>query len=386
MSLVSRFYNWQYEIRQAWVGAIFRIRTPRPTVAPPVPENPRRVLLVLSGLIGDTVLSTSLIIEARRVWPQARLAVLGRARNCALLHDCPLVDEFIETSVDPFALVRRPDVGALRLRLKDAGFEIAVIALGDQFASLLYEVGIPVRVGVKGHWLQPCLTHTYEIRDGHGWGPNDRLGALRALGYHTQPAPPTLWASRQTSDGAMGRLLEHGLPAGQRFMVFHPFGSSWIKYWPMDRVKEVADRIWEQKGLYCVIVGGPETVGRVEPGLGASIVDSTGRLSLQELTGVIADAELVVSSDSGPFHMAGALGVPLVGMFRTQAPEHAGYYPQARTIFGSHPDCAGHCEWNRCDWQPCRQMLSLDSQTVLDAIAALGRQPAGQEKEGLQYA
>ena len=59
-------------------------------------EAPGRVLLILAGLIGDTVMSTPVIVEARRLWPQSWITVLGNRQTCELLSACPLIDACVE--------------------------------------------------------------------------------------------------------------------------------------------------------------------------------------------------------------------------------------------------------------------------------------------------
>src|SRR4051794_5303631 len=108
--------------------------------------------------------------------------------------------------------------------------------------------------------------------------------------------------------------------------------------------------------LRTVVVGGPETTGRLPDAGDAPATDVTGRLIIPELVAVIEGAARVITTDSGPFHIAGALGRPLVGMFRGSRPEHAARYPGAAVAFGRDPACESQCAWDRCRSTPCRQM------------------------------
>ncbi|MBW3599046.1 MAG: glycosyltransferase family 9 protein, partial [Planctomycetes bacterium] len=117
-----------------------------------------------------------------------------------------------------------------------------------------------------------------------------------------------------------------------------------------------------------VIVGGPETRGAVPPQPANVTIDATGALSLRELMGVINGAALVVSTDSGPFHIAGALGRPLVGLFRARRPEHAHRYPQARVVFGRYQNCQSECQWHQCSRVPCRQLESISVADVMSLV------------------
>ena len=77
---------------------------------------------------------------------------------------------------------------------------------------------------------------------------------------------------------------------------------------------------------------------------------------------------MVVTTDSGPFHIAGALGRPLVGLFRARRPEHAGRYARSRVLLGRDERCAKECEWDRCRAEPCRQMDALGAGEAAGAV------------------
>ena len=113
-----------------------------------------------------------------------------------------------------------------------------------------------------------------------------------------------------------------GMKPGARFVAIHPFGSTRRQWWPSGRVNELASALVRDRDTNVVLVGGPETRGLVSLEAERSF-DATGVLTISELVALLADASLVVSTDSGPFHIAGALGTPLVGLFRSSRPEHA---------------------------------------------------------------
>ncbi len=366
---LSTIYRLQFFARQ-WLSARIYGRTKSTGELHARDIPPRRIVIIIAGLLGDTVMSTSLLIEARRLWPLARITLLGEAKNCSLLAACPHVDQFYGTPSMPFSLLGRQGVIQLEQWLQSQHFDLAIIALGDQFAVLLAKVGIPVRVGVRGHVLEPCVTHSYEIGCPRTWGPWERLNALRVLGYQVENVMPRLWVSEAARAAARSRLAEMGLAPGTPYAALHPFGSTRAQWWPLEYAGELAEAVRREHELWTVIIGGPETRGA----LGAAqrnTIDATGAFTISELMAVIENARLVISTDSGPFHIAGALERPLVGLFRARRPEHAGRYPQARVVFGQDASCARRCEWNRCRTTPCRQMNALSVGDVLEAIQGL---------------
>ena len=336
----------------------------------PVGE-PGRILLILTGLLGDSVMCTPVIVEARRLWPDARIAMLGNKQTCALLAACPLIDERVEAAAIPFTIRKKREVAKLSRWIRSQDFDLAIILLGDQFALVLAEAGIPARVGAAGHALEPCLTATYDIKSPKDWGPSERLGALRTLGYEVSDVPPLLWVADDARRKAREWLAGQGIAGDARYAVIHPFGSTPRQRWPIERVIELGRALHAQYAMPSIIVGGPETTGKV-PGPGSeTLVDATGALSIQELLALMDGAALVISTDSGPFHIAGALGRPLIGLFRARRPEHAARYPQARVVLGQDSTCQARCRWDHCRELPCRQLSALSVGEVLDAVVDL---------------
>ena len=356
-----------------WTAAqVFRLRhraTRSDAQLAAIVRDARRVLIVIAGLLGDTVMCTPVIGAARRAWPDASLTLLGQRHNCELLRDAPELDDQVQTPL-PFTR-RRDELRRTQALLAERRFDVALLILGDQFARMVADADVPVRVGVRGHVLAPCLTHVYDIGSPRTWGPDERLGALRVLGFDAPSIRPTLTVSDATRANAAAALERAGLRAGEPYVVVHPFGSTQRQWWPVDRVDDVRRHVEGKFGRRTVVVGGPETREAVPASVKAHVIDATGQLSIPELVGVLAGAALVVSTDSGPFHIAGALGRPLVGLFRARRPEHAGRYAAARVVFGEHAACTAECEWDRCAAPACRQMARIDSNDVAAAVDAV---------------
>ncbi len=329
--------------------------------------EPEHVLLVIAGLIGDTVMSTPVVVELRRLYPDAHVTVLGRSRNAELLSACPYVDAFETIEVDPFALWKRKDLEKVRRWLVDETFDWGIIVLGDQFARLLADANIPIRVGVAGTPLEPCLTHSYDIGSARSWGPPERLRALACLGLPVRNVSPQLWVSDDSRRLAARKLATVGLDAEERYIVVHPYGSTRRQWWPVERIGALVGAFREETGLRTVLLGGVETVGQPSGPSGSSCLDARGILTLSELAAVLDRADLVISTDSGPFHIAGALQRPLVGLFRSSRPEHGVLYPTSRVLLGQDDECCGTCRWDHCERIPCQQMQWITVTEILES-------------------
>ena len=367
MRYLSQLYRYQHDTRRWLTGRIRRLKA-RPHRGPLSEISPGRVLLVITGHIGDAVMSTPVIAESRRLWPEASITVLGSPAVSELLAECPLTDDIVTTSVLPFSVRGRKSLAKLSAWMAAQSFDLAIIALGDQFAPMLEKANIQVRVGVRGDLLEPFLTHTYNFGSRRTWGPSERLNALRVLGYEVGDVAPSLWVSESTRSSAAAQLQSLGLPTGVPYAVVHPFGSTRRQWWPPERTVELAMALRSEYRCETVIVGGSECRGYV-PESSGDLFDAVGALSVRQLLGVIASAKVVISTDSGPFHVAGALQRPLVGIFRSSRPEHAGRYPQSQVILGHCPPCEHACTWDRCRASPCLQMDGISSREIVDRVA-----------------
>ena len=368
-------YETQLNIRRWLTGRCCRMRKAvrrRAGSVPSIRERPPdRVLIILAGLIGDSVMCAPVLEEARRVWPTADITLLGQQHNCDLFSDCPHIDRLYTARVHPFSIRDRREFSSLRGWVAANNFDVGIILLGDDFAALLAEVGIPMRVGPQGTLLEPCLTHPYDSAIPRTWGPDEKLNALRSLGCEVRNIPPRLTVSDSSRISARGKLSRLGMSDGTRYAVIHPFGSELMKWWPFDRAQELAAALADGTGLMSVLIGGPEVRLRGAIPAFTRGIDAIGAFSLRELTAVIEGCTITITTDSGPFHIAGALGRPTVGLFRARRPEHAARYSLNAIVFGSDEECDEKCSWDRCRFNPCRQMGSITTSQVLRQIELL---------------
>jgi len=125
-----------------------------------------------------------------------------------------------------------------------------------------------------------------------------------------------------------------------------------------------------------LLVGGPEFRGvAASVSSGQSLINAVAELSISQLLAAIESANLVVTTDSGPYHMAGALGRPIIGLFRGRSPGHANRYPQTRVILGADHSCEKLCQWDRCHVEPCRQLNAISTDEVLNEIIGVATEP-----------
>jgi lipopolysaccharide heptosyltransferase I len=186
------------------------------------------------------------------------------------------------------------------------------------------------------------------------------LGASEApLDFPLQPnaAPPTREAI--TRAGGAGR-----------YMVINP-GAAWPnKRWPAERFGELAALLASRHGLGSIVTWGPaehelaESVARSSAGA-AHLAPPT---SISDLAVLLRDAALVVSGDTGPLHIAAAMGAPVVGLYGPTWPERNGPWDPADEVISRAHVCVCHHKRRCLRGRPC-----IDDITVADVLAAAER-------------
>jgi len=293
--------------------------------------KPPRILIVRLSAIGDVIHTMPVACALREHFPQAFLAWVVEERASSLLHGHEAIDELITL---PRGWLKSPrGVWRLRRRLHDLRFDAALEAQGLTKAAIVARLsGAPRRIGF-GHpwgreitqWLNSELVDTPDL---HVVDRNMRL--LRPLGIESPQIRflvPEHSVDRQTAEQIISdQALEGG------FAIINP-GAGWpSKVWPADRFAAVARHLGKKWNLPTLVVW----AGEAEMQMGLLIaVGSQGhaqiapRTTLPELASLARRAKMFIGSDTGPLHLAAAVGTPCVGLYGPwPAERHGPYGPQ----------------------------------------------------------
>jgi lipopolysaccharide heptosyltransferase II len=150
-------------------------------------------------------------------------------------------------------------------------------------------------------------------------------------------------------------------------IALHP-GAKWVtKRWPPDRFAAVAARAAREFGAATVLVGSPgerplsERVAAMLTHLmpSAAVLDLTGRTTLKQLAAVLQSADLALTNDSGPMHLAAALGTPVVAVFTCTSPRRSGPPGSEHALISTNVFCAASYK-KRCPHRGLKHMACLD--------------------------
>lgn len=348
----------------------------------------QRILIIKPSSLGDVVHALPVLAGLRNAYPQAHIAWLIGNSFAPLLEKHPLLDEVIRFDRRRFGrMLQSPRIFAEFLgfvrQLRRRRFDL-VLDLQGLFRSgfLAYASGARRRVGFADTrefaWLfysqriaPSQTTGSAATQDVHAVDKN--LSLARALGLPVDPpifplglGPDELAAARQLLVTAAGRALD-------RFTAVIP-GARWeTKRWRAERLAELIDRLAADDLPPAVLLGSPDDRAFADKILAlrqTSVIDLVGHTSLRQLSALLSLADLVVCHDSGPMHIAAALGKPLVAIFGPTNPVRTGPYGQTCRVVALPVPCAP-CYKRRCPLGHHNCMQQLDVEMVLRNVREL---------------
>jgi heptosyltransferase-2 len=290
--------------------------------APEAPRAAQRVLLRLPNWLGDVVMAAPTVAAIARALPQARLTAQVIKPFVPLAALLPGVSEALPAGKDRGL----SDLWASRRTVREARYDLAVVFPRGVRAALAPRLAqIPTRVGFGGRGKGLLLTHGVS-----GWKPlrsQHRSLFYGALALPFGEAPHEPWAltpppaALAAADALLARL---GCRSERPLVALEPgarYGPA--KCWPPERFGELA-RALLAEGCDVVTVGTAATLSveeQVARIAGAGLRRAAGKTEdLGQLIGLLARARLLVTNDTGPMHLAAALGTPVLALFGATDP------------------------------------------------------------------
>lgn len=349
-----------------------------------------KILLVRLGSLGDLVHTLPVAAALRARFPGARLDWLVDARYASILDLVPALDRRIVISPSG-PRRRRYDRPGHPNDVRLAGW-LGVIAAVREMRRQQYDVALDlqglIKSAVLARWSgarrvvgfsrdhlrerQAAFFYTESCLPDAGHVVFKNLSVLRAFGLDVPSSPcfPLDIPASPALDTIRGRLEAMG--AGE-FALLNA-GAAWPnKRWPPDRFGRVAAALRRRYGLASVVSWGPG-----EEALAQAVVDASDGAALAapptsvgDLLAVARAATLVVSGDTGPLHLAGAAGAPIVAVFGPTDAARNGPWSAADITLSRFDDCVCHYE-RRCR----RERRCLDDITTEEVLGAIDRRLA----------
>jgi lipopolysaccharide heptosyltransferase I len=324
-----------------------------------LPSPPRRILIIKPSAIGDVVHALPVLGLLRRKWPAAKISWLVTPACAGLLDGHPFLHEVIRFERRQYGKSwRSPRTFAALMRfalgLRRRKFDL-VIDLQGLFRSgwLAGVTRAPVRVGLSDAREGASLFYTHRVPVGGAeqHAIERYLCVTEALGCGRGPVEFAF-----STDDADRQHIAAKTP--DRYAVLLP-GANWItKRWPAENFAALVKPLQEQFGLESVIAGGPDDMELAKVIAGEGAVNLVGQTNLRQLVALLERATVVIANDSGPMHIAAALGRPLVTPFGPTHPIRTGPYQRLDSVIHLEIACRP-CYSRRCSHRSCLRWLGI---------------------------
>ena len=327
--------------------------------SPPTLADPHRILVRGVNWLGDAVMTTPALMRLREARPEARITLLTHEKLAGLWTRHPSIDTLL-------TFAKNESAWSVARKLRLGSFQSGLALPNSHRSALeLWLAGIPRRIGCAAPARSWFLTQSVtrgsdftrmrkrsrsEINRLNAAGPGDvsivpsgggsaahqlnhylRLAA--ALGANPEPLAPYLEVSGEEVETARQKF---SLRAGALWLALNP-GAEYgpAKRWPRERFVEAAAQIQSRANCRWIVLGGANdaqlaatTAGEIGQLTARNShpapINLAGRTSLRELCAVLKACRLLLTNDTGPMHVAAAVGTPVVAIFGSTSPNLTG--------------------------------------------------------------
>ncbi|QBD82041.1 lipopolysaccharide heptosyltransferase II [Ktedonosporobacter rubrisoli] len=318
---------------------------------------PRRILVIRLDLIGDLVLSLTVVRALKRTYPDAEIDLLALPSSAKVIAADPDISNVI--TYDP-NIWRRPkallqpqhwhEAKQLQQRLQARHYDLAVSVFGPWASILALLSGAKRRLGFAQESYPGFLTDKVA---GQHWGPQDHqhevdycLQLARAAGVEVIPEDriPRLYVDEQARHEIAQMLKAAGMQEKLPLIACHVSSNNGqSKRWPIPYWATLIDRLMQEDHCNVVLTGAPADIPLIEKitrRLHAHPINLAGKTSLAQLAALLQHADLMITGDSGPMHIAAAVGTPLIAIHGPTDPALSGPVSPQATILRSDIWCS----------------------------------------------
>src|SRR3989338_4489161 len=286
----------------------------------------KSILAFRNDRFGEFLLTIPAFWKLKQSYPDARINLVVNKDVLPLARRIPFVDRLIvwENRKHTFGEALK-----FSKELRRGRYDLSVIFNpSKEFNIVSFLAGIPIRAGYDRKW---GFLLNRKIKDSKEQGLRHEvdynLELLKTIGIKVDPSDISLpLETIKNEDFADERLTELGI-SDNNFIAIHPYSSNPEKELAADKFRQLCARLSHEAAYGCgygesiVLIGGQEEAIRAgEFSQGLPVINLTGKTSLIELAGLLKRSRLLVTVDSGPMHLAAAVGTPVVAIFRKNPP------------------------------------------------------------------
>lgn len=299
-------------------------------------KNVKHIAMLRLSALGDVTLMVPTVRAIQRHFPHSRITWIISKETYPLVKDLSGVE---------FIVVAKPKsiktYWRLRQQLKHYRFDVLLAAQASLRANLMYAfINAPIKIGFDSQ----------RSRDGHGLFINKRIDFqqehlldsfmrfAKALGVKDCAVEWDLPIELDHHNWAKKQLSVHT----GHWVAINPAASKMERNWLCDRYVTVIERLVNEWQMNVVLTGGSSDN---EKNLASQIIELSrveclnlvGQTSMKQLAAILSVVEILISPDTGPLHIASAMGTPVIGLYAVASPELSGPYRSQSLVVNKYP-------------------------------------------------
>lgn len=326
----------------------------------------KKILVIKLRAIGDVLLSTIVLKNIRRHFPDAQLDFLTEASSREILEGNPVVNNIL--------IFDREQSGTISFlwQLRKSQYDLVIDLFGNPRTALMtHATGAKYRVGFSFRGRRYAYNILVPSRGGEVHNTEFNLDALRALGIEIVDRTIPFHISSEDEGYVSQFLRERGLE-GEMLVALNPSGTWYTKRWELHKFAELGDALTRSYNSRIILLWGPGELHDVQ-----RIRDLMTQPSfipppttLKQLGALLRRCCFVVSNDAGPMHISAVLAVPTLGIYGPTNPYNQGPVDEKSSwVRLDGLMCLG-CNLTSCPiGHLCMERLSVD--TVKQAVERL---------------
>jgi len=348
-----------------------------------------KILIVKLSAIGDVIHTLPALNALRSHYPQAQITWLIEEAAASLVQGHAALDRVIVSQrkhwikgllKGPSRMKNLRDIFGFAGSLRDTHYDLII-----DFQQLL-KSGIPVRLakGKRKAGFDRGMQHmecSYIFLNEPIPPVSMEIHALRryllliqAIGIPVRNVEYKIPVAESDRKYAGEMLMAHGFGMGRVPVGINPVAQWESKLWQNEKFAALADLLTEKYHADVIFTGGPDdisTVNDIRSRMKTASVSLAGKTSLKQLAALYEKTAFVISTDTGPMHLAAAVGTPVIALFGPTAPWRTGPFGAGHEVIRTGVKCSP-CFKRQCRLGDCICMKQIQVEDVLSAVRRLG--------------
>lgn len=309
-------------------------------------SHPKNIIVRMPNWLGDLIMATPVLADLRAYWPEATITAMCQSGLATVLKHDPNLDE-VYGFKRPSGWIPHQQHWDIIEKLRHGKYDLGVLLTNSFSSAWWFWMGnVKKRVGYAGNvrnlLLSKAVPFPPKVESQHLVITYKML--LGSLNIPLSQTAPRLYITPEERDAAADLLKRCGAIVGKDTIVGINPGAAYgtAKCWLPDRFHDVTRRLIEDPKIRVVYFGdsaGAPVVNEICKDLPEQVINMAGKTNLRELMALVNSCSAFLTNDSGPMHMAAALGIPLLALFGSTSDVKTGPYGIGKVIH-KHVDCS----------------------------------------------